>query len=68
MTDVTCIWTTQGWLFLAAMLALFSRRVVGWATSCTNDRDLALAAQAGGEAAQTATRPDPPFGLRRSLR
>jgi putative transposase len=44
VTDVTCIWTTQGWLFLAAMLDLFSRRVVGWATSCTNDRELALAA------------------------
>ena len=44
VTDVTCIWTLQGWLFLAVMLDLFSRRVVGWATSATNDRELALAA------------------------
>lgn len=44
MTDVTCIWTAQGWLFLAAMLDLFSRRVVGWATSATNNTELALAA------------------------
>ena len=44
VTDVTCIWTSQGWLFLAAMLDLFSRRVVGWATSATNDRELALTA------------------------
>ncbi len=42
VTDVTCIWTRSGWLFLAVMLDLFSRRVVGWATSATNDRFLAL--------------------------
>jgi transposase InsO family protein len=42
VTDVTAIWTASGWLFLAAMLDLFSRRVVGWATSATNDRFLAL--------------------------
>jgi putative transposase len=44
VTDVTCVWTAQGWLFLAAMLDLFSRRVVGWATSPTNNTELALAA------------------------
>ncbi len=33
VTDVTCVWTAQGWLFLAASLDLFSRRVVGWARS-----------------------------------
>ena len=42
VTDVTCIWTRTGWLYLAIMLDLFSRRVVGWATSSTNDRFLAL--------------------------
>ena len=42
VTDVTPIWTHSGWLFLAAMLDLYSRRVVGWATSATNDRFLAL--------------------------
>ncbi len=42
VTDVTCIWTRAGWLFLAVMLDLYSRRVVGWATSSTNDRFLAL--------------------------
>ena len=42
VTDVTCIWTRAGWLYLAVMLDLFSRRVVGWATSSTNDRFLAL--------------------------
>jgi transposase InsO family protein len=42
VTDVTYIFTAEGWLYLAAMLDLFSRRVVGWATSDTNDRVLAL--------------------------
>ena len=42
VTDVTCIWTRTGWLYLAIMLDLFSRRVVGWATSSSNDRFLAL--------------------------
>ena len=42
VTDVTYVWTGEGWLYLAAMLDLFSRRVVGWATSETNDRALAL--------------------------
>lgn len=42
VTDVTAIWTLEGWLFLAAMLDLYSRRVVGWAMSANNDTDLAL--------------------------
>src|SRR6202034_563757 len=44
VTDVTYVWTGEGWLYLAALLDLFSRRVVGWAVSETNDRALALAA------------------------
>lgn len=42
VTDVTYIFTAEGWLYLAVMIDLFSRRVVGWATSDTNDRALAL--------------------------
>ena len=44
VTDITFLWTKQGWLYLAAILDLFSRRVVGWATSQNVDRHLALAA------------------------
>jgi putative transposase len=44
VTDITFVWTTQGWLYLAVILDLFSRRVVGWATSRNVDRHLALAA------------------------
>jgi transposase InsO family protein len=44
VTDVTYVWTLEGWLYLAAILDLCSRRVVGWAASATNDRQLALEA------------------------
>ncbi len=44
VTDVTYVWTFEGWLYLAAILDLFSRRVVGWAASANNDRALALSA------------------------
>jgi len=44
VTDVTYIWTREGWLYLAAILDLFSRRVVGWAAGANNDRGLALQA------------------------
>ena len=44
VTDITFVWTAQGWLYLAVILDLFSRRVVGWATSQNVDRHLALAA------------------------
>ncbi|XXZ27535.1 IS3 family transposase [Sorangium sp. So ce321] len=40
VTDVTYIPTGEGWLYLAVILDLFSRRVVGWAASAFNDRAL----------------------------
>ena len=44
VTDVTYVWTYEGWLYLAVILDLFSRRVVGWAASANNDRALAMSA------------------------
>lgn len=44
VTDVTYVSTHEGWLYLAAILDLFSRRVVGWAASANNDRALAIGA------------------------
>ena len=38
--DVTACWTGEGWLYLAVLLDLGSRRVVGWATSGTVDQTL----------------------------
>ena len=40
--DVTYIATGEGWAYLAVLLDLFSRRVVGWAMSEINDTGLAL--------------------------
>jgi len=31
LVDITGIWTDEGWLYLAGVLDLFSRRLVGWA-------------------------------------
>ncbi|MDX2055223.1 MAG: IS3 family transposase [Polyangiaceae bacterium] len=31
--DITYLWTQEGWLYLAVVIDLFSRRVVGWALS-----------------------------------
>ena len=42
--DITAIPTTDGWLYLAVLLDLFSRRVVGWAVAPTCDTSLVLRA------------------------
>jgi putative transposase len=42
VTDITYIRTWQGWLYLAVVLDLYSRRVVGWATRATIHRELVL--------------------------
>jgi len=42
--DISYVWTREGWLYLAVVLDLFSRRVVGWAVGDRLHRDLALAA------------------------
>jgi putative transposase len=42
--DITYIATSDGWLYLAVLLDLYSRRVVGWAMSDRIDTELALAA------------------------
>jgi putative transposase len=40
VADATACWTTQGWLYLAVVLDLASRRVVGWAAGPTLDQAL----------------------------
>jgi putative transposase len=44
VADITAIPTVEGWLYLAAILDLFSRRIVGYAMSHLIDRHLALEA------------------------
>lgn len=42
--DITYLQTSDGWLYLAVLLDLYSRRVVGWAMSDRIDTELALSA------------------------
>ncbi len=44
LADLTYIWTAEGWLYLAAVLDLCTRRVVGWAMADHLGHELALAA------------------------
>jgi len=42
--DITYLWTSEGWVYLAVVLDLFSRRVVGWALADHMRTDLVLEA------------------------
>jgi transposase InsO family protein len=42
--DVTFLPTLEGWLYLAVLIDLFSRRIVGWSMSDKNDEALTLSA------------------------
>ena len=42
--DLSYIWTREGWLYLAVVIDLFARRVVGWAASDRLHKELALTA------------------------
>jgi len=44
VTDITYIWTAAGWLYLAVILDLFSRRVVGWSMSHRINKELVIGA------------------------
>jgi len=42
--DITYIWTAEGWLYLAVVLDVFSRRIVGWSMNRRMTDDLVIAA------------------------
>lgn len=42
VSDITYIWTSEGWLYLAVVLDLFSRQVVGWAMSNRINKKLVI--------------------------
>lgn len=44
VADMTYIWTTEGWLYLAVIIDLFSRRVVGWSMAEHMRTELVLTA------------------------
>ena len=43
-TDMTCFWTGSGWLNLAIVMDLYSRRIVGWAMKSRMSEELTIAA------------------------
>jgi putative transposase len=44
VTDITYVWTDEGWAYVATILDLFSRAVVGWSIDVTATTRLTLAA------------------------
>lgn len=44
VSDITYIWTEEGWLYLAVILDLFTRKVVGWYAAARMDVSLVLEA------------------------
>jgi transposase InsO family protein len=44
LADVSYLWTDERWLYLACVLDLYSRAIVGWAMIERNDRDLSIVA------------------------
>ena len=40
--DITYIWTTEGWLYLAVVIDLYSRRVVGWSINKRMTKQLVM--------------------------
>jgi len=42
--DITYVWTGEGWLYLAVVLDVFSRRIVGWSMERRMKDDLVIAA------------------------
>nr|WP_245741916.1 IS3 family transposase [Pisciglobus halotolerans] len=44
VSDITYIWNGEGWVYLAAVLDLYSRKIVGWQTGDHMKKELALEA------------------------
>jgi putative transposase len=42
LADFTYIWTAEGWLYVAVVLDLFSRRIVGWSMKAERDASLVM--------------------------
>ncbi len=42
--DITYVWTIEGWMYLAVLIDVYSRRVVGWAMRPYLSRELAIEA------------------------
>ena len=58
VADITYIWTKEGWLYLAVIMDLYSRRIVGWSMSRSIDTALVM-----GAWKMALTHRNPPAGL-----
>jgi transposase InsO family protein len=65
LADLSYIWTREGWLYLAVVLDLFSRQVVGWAMDEQMPQELTPGH--GAPAAPAAAWPDAPLRSRQSI-
>lgn len=43
-SDITYIWTDEGWLYLCIVLDMFSRQIIGWSMDKTMKKELVLSA------------------------
>jgi transposase InsO family protein len=44
VSDITYIWTNEGWLYLAVIMDLYSRKIIGWSMSARMKDELVLEA------------------------
>lgn len=44
VTDITYIWTLEGWIYLATIMDLFSRKIIGWNMASHMTKELVLPA------------------------
>lgn len=55
VADITYIWTSEGWLYLATIMELFSRRIIGWAMDARMTKELVILALKRAIRAQSPT-------------
>lgn len=44
VADITYIWTTEGWIYLASIMDLFSRKIIGWNIDTKLTKELVIVA------------------------
>lgn len=55
VADITYIWTSEGWLYLASIMELYSRRIIGWEMGERMTKELVITALKRAMTAQSPT-------------
>ncbi|EJY57128.1 Integrase catalytic region [Alicyclobacillus hesperidum URH17-3-68] len=42
MSDITYVWTEEGWLYVASVMDLYTRKIVGWKAGARMTKDLVM--------------------------